>query len=82
LVENAVKHNVISKLKPLNVVVKLEGQSYLSVCNNFQPKMHPEASTGFGLASLQRRYEMLTGKKVVIEKTAAMFKVSVPIVVP
>ncbi len=80
LVENAVKHNVISKLKPLTVEVKIEEPDYLTVSNNFQPKLKPEVSTGFGLASLRRRYELLTGRKVKVEETGAFFKVSVPIV--
>ncbi|MBK9016581.1 MAG: histidine kinase [Saprospiraceae bacterium] len=80
LVENAVKHNVISKLKPLVVDIRMEENDCISVANNLQPKVQPEASTKFGLASLQRRYEMLNGRGVEVEKTATHFKVRIPII--
>ncbi len=80
LVENAVKHNVISKLKPLTVEVKMEAGNCISVTNNLQPKLKPEPSTKFGLASLQRRYGMLGGGGVKVEKTATHFKVCIPII--
>ncbi len=80
LVENAVKHNVISKLKPLKVAIRKEAPGYLTVENNLQPKVHPEKSTGFGLTSLRHRYEMLTGKQVKVEETPTSFKVSIPLV--
>ncbi len=78
LVENAVKHNVIVKSKPLKVQVMMTDDGYLMVKNNLQPKLQPEKGTGFGLDSLRRRYELLTGKQIVIEKTETEFKVSVP----
>lgn len=80
LVENAVKHNVISKQKPLRVDITLESSGCVSVVNNLQPKVHPEASTKFGLDSLQRRYEMLSGKLVKVEKTETQFRVCVPVI--
>jgi ligand-binding sensor domain-containing protein len=78
LVENAVKHNVIAKSKPLKVQVSMGEDGNLVVKNNLQPKLQPAQGTGFGLDSLCRRYELLTGKQVIIEKTETEFKVSVP----
>ncbi len=80
LVENAVKHNVISKLKPLTVNITVEQEDCISVENNLQPKVQPEASTKFGLASLERRYELLGGKAVKVEKTDKHFRVCIPII--
>ncbi|MBI1223639.1 MAG: hypothetical protein GC192_00250 [Bacteroidetes bacterium] len=80
LVENAVKHNVISKLKPLTVNISMESKDCILVENNLQPKVQPEASTKFGLASLQRRYELLGGRVVKVEKTASHFRVCIPII--
>lgn len=80
LVENAVKHNVISKSKPLQVDITSEENGYISVVNNLQPKVHPEASTRFGLESLKRRYELLFGKSVKVEKTLTYFKVCIPVI--
>ncbi len=80
LVENAVKHNVISTLKPLTVNVEIEGEDCIAVVNNLQPKVQTEASTKFGLDSLQRRYEMQSGRFIKVEKTATHFRVCIPII--
>lgn len=80
LIENAVKHNIISKSKPLTVKIRLEGSDYLTVENNLQRKIRPETSTRFGLQSLIKRYELLTGKKVRIEQTKSVFKVGIPVI--
>jgi ligand-binding sensor domain-containing protein len=80
LVENAVKHNVISKAKPLTVDIQMEGRDYVAVVNNLQPKVKPEKSTRFGLQSLTRRYELLSGKKVKVETSKTHFKVSIPVI--
>jgi ligand-binding sensor domain-containing protein len=80
LLENAVKHNIISKAKPLTVSIGMNGSDYLVIENNLQPKIRPEKSTQFGLQSLIKRYELLTGKKMKIEETEDRFRVEVPVV--
>lgn len=80
LVENAVKHNVISSSRPLTVDISMDVPDYVSVANNLQPKVQPEKSTRFGLQSLTRRYEFLSGRKVKVEATKSHFKVSVPVI--
>ena len=79
LVENAVKHNVISATKPLTVEIFSEGDGYVVVRNNIQPKIKPEPSTHFGLQSLVHRYELLGERPVVVEDNAAFFTVKVPL---
>ncbi len=80
LVENAVKHNIISKSKPLVVDISTEYKDYITVTNNLQLKLTQEKSTHFGLQSLTVRYEMLGKRKVKIEDNGQVFKVSVPII--
>ena len=80
LVENAVKHNIISKSKPLVVEISLENGDYITVANNLQLKLTQEKSTHFGLQSLTLRYDLLGKKKVKIEDNGKTFKVSVPII--
>ena len=58
LVENAVKHNVISEDAPLQLSIKVEGD-WLLVSNNHQPRAYVEDSTGLGLSNLRARYEVL-----------------------
>jgi len=79
LVENAVKHNIISASKPLTVEIFAENDDYVVVRNNVQPKIKPEPSTHFGLQSLVNRYQLLGERPVVVEDNAAFFTVKVPI---
>jgi len=79
LVENAVKHNIISASKPLTVEIFAENDNYVVVRNNIQPKIKPEPSTHFGLQSLVKRYQMLGERPVIVEDNAAFFIVKVPI---
>jgi LytS/YehU family sensor histidine kinase len=69
LVENAIKHNIISEQSPLSIKIYTDGD-YIVVENNLQKKEDSgEASPGIGLENIRRRYEFLTDKKVdVIER--------------
>ncbi len=78
LVENAVKHNVISASKPLTVEIFTEN-GHIVVRNNIQRKIKPEASTHFGLQSLINRYKLLGERPVIVEDNAAFFIVKIPI---
>ncbi len=80
LVENAVKHNIISKTKPLNIEIAADTDQYISITNNIQKKLTKEPSTGFGLQSIQSRYALLSKKGVKIEETENHFKVRIPII--
>jgi ligand-binding sensor domain-containing protein len=80
LLENAVKHNVISKSKPLVVEIYIENDSYIVVKNNIQPKIKPEPSTRFGLQSLKNRYLMMVKKEVLVLNNGVDFIVKIPII--
>ena len=80
LVENAVKHNVISEKYPLEIFVTMDPDGYITVKNNLQVKSKPEASTQFGLDSIVRRYQLLSAREVVVKKTADMFIVRIPVI--
>lgn len=79
LVENAIKHNVISKHDPLTVRIVQDDSGYITICNNLQKKIIPEHSTGFGLESIVKRYGLLTKRKVMIREERNEFKVSIPL---
>lgn len=78
LLENAVKHNVVSARQPLHVTIVREGE-HLVVTNPVQPKMKPEAGTGFGLGAIQRRYQLLGEKAIEVENNGVVFTVRLPI---
>ena len=77
LLENAVKHNIVTDTKPLNIKV-YEKNGFLVVTNNIQEKQVVKKSSGVGLRNIQQRYNLLTDKKVRIEKTPKDFSVSLP----
>ncbi len=80
LVENAVKHNVVSKSRPLSILIAETENGFIEVKNNVQKKLNTEVGTGFGLSSLSSRYELLTGKKVDIVETKDVFWVRIPMI--
>lgn len=80
LIENAIKHNVISEENPLSVKV-YAGEHYLTVENNLQKKMIiKEDSPKLGLENIKKRYEYLSDKKVIVEESASKFVVHLPFI--
>ncbi len=77
LLENAVKHNVITSEKPLKIRV-FEEDGCLVVSNNLQEKQVVKRSSGVGLRNIQQRYSILSNRKVSIDKTASEFSVKLP----
>lgn len=79
LIENAVKHNVISKQYPLQIDIYTTAEKQLVVSNHIQPKIEDSHSSGIGLKNLWGRYRMLTGKDIQISNRKEYFKVSLPL---
>lgn len=78
LLENTVKHNVLSETKPLHIKI-YEEQGYLVVENNFQKKEVLGNRNGVGLQNIVSRYALVTQRKVLIEKNPEVFAVKLPI---
>ncbi len=78
LIENAIKHNVISEKRPLKIQLDRD-KDYLTVRNNVQRKSKETSSTGIGLHNLRGRYEFLSDKKVEVLDREEAFEVRVPI---
>ena len=79
LIENSVKHNVISSKQPLVVTMATADES-VSVSNPIQSKTQPEESNGIGLANLTERYRLKWNKKVEITNNGSTFCVRLPLV--
>jgi len=79
LLENAIKHNIASKSKPLRVTINSIDGNKISVINNLQKKSTVE-STQLGLTNIIDRYKYLTDDKVSIEKSDETFKVILPLI--
>lgn len=78
LIENAIKHNVISREKPLHITLTAN-QETLTVHNNLQPKQQWEESTGVGLENIKARYSILSILTIQVSKTHEGFSVSLPL---
>ncbi len=78
LIENAIKHNVISEEEPLNIRLYIE-KSFLVVENDLHKKnILPDSSAGLGLQNIRRRYEFLSKEKVVVAEGEGKFVVKLP----
>ena len=79
LVENCIKHNVVSLERPLKISLYI-ADNMLIVENSLQLKKVPEVSTAMGLENINQRYQHLTQKNMEIEKTDVTFKVKLPLI--
>ncbi|MFZ5428997.1 MAG: sensor histidine kinase [Bacteroidota bacterium] len=77
LIENAIKHNEVSKENPLFVKIYNQGD-YICVENNFQPR-ESSYSTSKGLKNLTSRYEFLTDRRVSVIRDHVVFRVELPL---
>ena len=78
LMENAVKHNVVSGSMPLVVSINVEGDS-LVVKNVIRMKVMAEKSSGLGLQHIIKRYALVTERTVQIEQKEGEFIVTIPL---
>ena len=78
LVENAIKHNIISDEKPLNIRIYINKGEYIVVENNLQKRIE-EKSTKHGLANIRKRYQFLSVKEIHIEEKNSKFIVELPL---
>lgn len=77
-IENAVKHNIITKKQPLKVNIKA-AEDYLVIKNNLQKKVSYHKNYGLGLSNIVKRYELLTKRGVIIEKGQSDFVLKIPL---
>lgn len=80
LIENAIKHNVITEIRPLKMSIECRDQ-YLVIKNNLQEKKVESKNSGkSGLKNIERRYSYFTDKQVEVIKSAHSFIVKVPLI--
>ena len=77
LLENTVKHNVVSQHKPLHIRI-FEENGNLVVQNDYQKKEVLQDRRGVGLQNIVSRYAIITARKVQIEQTEKHFTVRLP----
>lgn len=80
LVENAIKHNIISTDKNLKITIKALSANKLEVTNNLQKRMETLVSGGVGLENIRKRFLYLCGIMPEISVTSFTFTVVLPLI--
>ena len=80
LIENAVKHNMVTKATPLKIEIFFSNDDTVTVKNNINVKLNKEVSTGIGLENITSRYKILSNRKVLIYSDQRVFSVTVPLI--
>lgn len=80
LVENAIKHNIISADLPLKIIIKNYNPDSINVINNYQPKRMLETSHKIGLDNLKKRFSFFTNEEIKIKHTETEFNVEIPVI--
>jgi len=79
LVENAIKHNVISEEEPLTIEIALEDNDLLVIRNNLQKRTAVSDSGNIGLNNLRSRYGYLSDKGFEVLEGDGYFIVRLPV---
>jgi LytS/YehU family sensor histidine kinase len=80
LVENAVKHNVLSKNKPLVIDIFTTAGSKLVVSNNLQLRTLKVPSNKIGLDNIKTKYDILNQPGFQVLKDQKTFSVVLPLI--
>jgi LytS/YehU family sensor histidine kinase len=78
LIENAIKHNIISENKPLIISIYIEADA-LVVENNLQRKMLVETSNKTGLDNMKTLYSYYTERPLEIVENSQVFAAKLPL---
>jgi two-component system, LytTR family, sensor kinase len=79
LIENAVKHNIVSTAHPLKISIT-EKDSFLRVQNNINRKSSVESSNHQGMANLRSLYQYLTSTPIEIIEQNEIYLVKIPLI--
>jgi hypothetical protein len=78
LVENAIKHNIVSQAQPLHIYISV-GEDEITVRNTVRPKLSQAAGAGLGLANISRRYALMSNRPVTYGIQDKEFIVTLPL---
>ena len=79
LIENCIKHNIVSLERPLNIKRHIEND-HIVIENQLQLKRGEDASLGVGLKNISLRYSHLLDKQIEIIPTEDTFKIKLPLI--
>ena len=79
LIENAIKHNVISSNSPLKITIEIKPEEEIIIVSNTIHAKANSAGTGIGLVNLSERFRLLVGREIEILQDKA-FTVILPLI--
>jgi len=79
-VENAVKHNIVSRQRPLVMDIFTTAGNKLVVNNNLQRKTMNKPSTRIGLTNIQAKYKLMKQDGFQIVEGENNFMVVLPLI--
>lgn len=80
LIENAIKHNVITEIRPLKIYISSQN-GFVTVKNNLQEKkIESRNSSKSGINNIKKRYAYFTDKEVEVFKNPESFIIKIPLV--
>ncbi len=83
LIENAVKHNILSRAAPLQIEIFTDVTQFsLVVRNNLQRRHVKAPSNRIGLRNIQLKYELLCHTGFSVQHTENFFSVNLPLIPP
>lgn len=80
LIENAIKHNTMSKLSKLKIDIFIDSDNKLNIINNLQERKTQIISTGVGLQNIRNRYKLLQLGEPEFIKTEMEFIAKIPLI--
>jgi LytS/YehU family sensor histidine kinase len=80
LVENAVKHNVVTTQKPLIIRIFTDEVNNLYVLNTVRKKNLVVPSDGTGLHNIREKFRLLKQPDVIVKQTDECFQVMLPLI--
>src|SRR5690554_5962046 len=80
LVENAVKHNIVSFQKPLELMIGMTDEETIFVENNYQPRQDMNYGNGLGLSNLNERYWLMFQENINIQADESRYRVEIPLI--
>lgn len=80
VVENAVKHNIVSKTNPLSIEIFTTAANHLVVNNNLNRKQQKEKSTRIGLTNIKSKYQLIGQPGFQVVNGEKNFMVVLPLV--
>ncbi len=80
LIENAIKHNVVSNRHPLTIMMESTGHGSLRISNSLCPKEDDTSSEGIGLSNMDKRYQLIAGEHISVNNDGQSFSVEIPLI--